>query len=68
MSPLVKGRRSTDNQAVESERLRERFLNHEIPMARWPRQTWTTIYTYAVIFVLFPLCCIIAYGWVRGWR
>ena len=23
-------------------------------MARWPRQTWTTIYTYAVIFLLFP--------------
>ena len=38
------------------------------PMARWPRQTWTTIYTYAVIFVLFPVFCIIAYGWVRGWR
>ena len=37
-------------------------------MARWPRQTWTTIYTYAVIFVLFPLCCVLAYGWVRGWR
>ncbi len=26
-------------------------------MARWPRHVWTSIYTYAVIFGLFPLLC-----------
>jgi hypothetical protein len=36
-------------------------------MARWPRHTWTSIYTYASVFVLFPLLCLLAYGWVRGW-
>ena len=23
-------------------------------MARWPRHTWTSIYTYLTIFLLFP--------------
>ncbi len=37
-------------------------------MARWPYRTWTWIFTYGTIFVLFPLCCALAYAWVRGWR
>jgi hypothetical protein len=36
-------------------------------MARWPRHKWTSLYTYAVVFVLFPLLCLLAYAWVRGW-
>jgi hypothetical protein len=36
-------------------------------MARWPRHVWTTIFTYAVIFVGFPLLCLLAYAWVQGW-
>jgi hypothetical protein len=36
-------------------------------MARWPRHTWTSIYTYATVFVLFPLLSLLAYRWVRGW-
>jgi hypothetical protein len=35
-------------------------------MARWPRTTWTTIYTYGTVFVVFPLICALAYLWVRG--
>jgi hypothetical protein len=35
-------------------------------MARWPRHVWTTLYTYLVIFVGFPLICLLAYWWVRG--
>jgi len=35
-------------------------------MARWPRQTWTTIYTYAVILILFPLLGWLAIVWIRG--
>jgi hypothetical protein len=37
------------------------------PMARWPRHVWTSIFTYGTVFVLFPLLCLLAYGWVRGW-
>jgi hypothetical protein len=37
------------------------------PMARWPRHVWTSIFTYATVFVLFPLLCLLAYAWVRGW-
>jgi hypothetical protein len=37
-------------------------------MARWPYHRWTTLFTYGAIFVLFPLFCLLAYGWVRGWR
>ena len=36
-------------------------------MARWPRHTWTTIFTYGLIFLIFPLLCLLAYGFVRGW-
>jgi len=35
-------------------------------MARWPRNTWTSFYTLAAVFVLFPLICLLAYLWVRG--
>jgi hypothetical protein len=35
-------------------------------MARWPRNVWTTIFTYAAIFVLFPLLCWLAYAFVQG--
>ena len=37
------------------------------PMARWPRRTWTTVFTYGAIFVLFPLLCLLLYAWVQGW-
>ena len=36
-------------------------------MARWPRHFWTTVFTYGVMFVLFPILCYLAYAWVRGW-
>lgn len=39
----------------------------EIAMARWPRHVWTSILTYAIIFVAFPLLCLLAYAWVRQW-
>jgi hypothetical protein len=35
-------------------------------MARWPRTTWTSIYTYGTVFVLFPVLALLAYWWVRG--
>jgi hypothetical protein len=35
-------------------------------MARWPRHVWTTIFTYGLIFLGFPLLAWIAYAWVRG--
>jgi len=35
-------------------------------MARWPRHVWTTLFTYAAVFVLFPVLCWLAYHWVRG--
>ena len=35
-------------------------------MARWPRRTWTTLYTYGTVFVLFPLLAYLAVAWVRG--
>jgi hypothetical protein len=38
----------------------------EPTMARWPRHTWTSLFTYLVMFVLFPLLCLLAYLWVRG--
>lgn len=37
------------------------------PMARWPQHTWTTWVTYGLIFILFPLLCVLAYAYVRGW-
>ena len=36
-------------------------------MARWPRQTWTTVLTYGAVFVLFPLLAFLAYAYVQGW-
>jgi hypothetical protein len=36
-------------------------------MARWPRHVWTTIVTYLTIFGLFPLLCVLAWAYVRGW-
>src|SRR5262245_57839265 len=36
----------------------------QIHMARWPRHVWTSIFTYATVFVLFPLLCLLAYAWV----
>jgi len=35
-------------------------------MARWPRHAWTSLLTYGIIFVGFPLLCLLAYAWVRG--
>jgi hypothetical protein len=35
-------------------------------MARWPKHAWTTVFTYGLIFVLFPLLALLAYLWVRG--
>jgi hypothetical protein len=35
-------------------------------MARWPRQAWTTLVTYGLVFVSFPLLCWLAWCWVRG--
>jgi hypothetical protein len=36
-------------------------------MARWPRRSWTTLYTYGVVFLAFPALAYLAYAWVRGW-
>ena len=36
-------------------------------MERWPRHYWTSIFTYGVIFVMFPVFCWVAYAWVQGW-
>lgn len=36
-------------------------------MARWPRHTWTTLYTYGLIMLGFPLICWLTYKFVRGW-
>ncbi|QDT75356.1 hypothetical protein I41_45660 [Lacipirellula limnantheis] len=35
-------------------------------MARWPRHFWTTLFTYGIIFIGFPVLCWLAYTWVRG--
>jgi len=35
-------------------------------MARWPRHVWTTLFTYGVIFLGFPLLCYLFWSWVRG--
>src|SRR3954466_11489632 len=40
---------------------------YNAPMARWPRHVWTSIFTYATVFILFPLLCLLAYAWVKGW-
>jgi len=36
-------------------------------MARWPRRLWTTVFTYAAIFVIFPALAALAFAWVQGW-
>jgi hypothetical protein len=36
-------------------------------MARWPRSVWTSLVTYGIIFILFPLSCLLAYAWVQQW-
>jgi hypothetical protein len=50
---------------------RDKYTHRRIPynahMARWPRHVWTSIFTYATVFLLFPLLCLLAYAWVRGW-
>lgn len=35
-------------------------------MARWPKHLWTTLFTYGVIFVGFPILCFLLWSWVRG--
>jgi hypothetical protein len=35
-------------------------------MARWPTNLWTTLFTYGVIFVGFPLLALLFWWWVRG--
>jgi hypothetical protein len=35
-------------------------------MARWPNHLWTTLFTYGVIFVGFPLLCYLFSLWVRS--
>jgi hypothetical protein len=35
-------------------------------MARWPRQFRTSMITYGIVFLLFPLLCYLSYLWVRG--
>jgi hypothetical protein len=48
-------------------------IRHLIPsrgiviMARWPRHVWTSIFTYAIVFLLFPALCLLAYAWVQQW-
>jgi len=35
-------------------------------MARWPGKKWTTLVTYGLILIMFPVLCYLAYQWVRG--
>ena len=35
-------------------------------MARWPPGARSTLITYGIMFVLFPLLCYLAYVWVKG--
>jgi hypothetical protein len=54
--------------AVRSAERREgATLRYNTTMARWPRHVWTSIFTYASVFILFPLLCLLAYAWVKGW-
>jgi hypothetical protein len=34
-------------------------------MARWPRNSKTTVATYAIVFLGFPLLCYLAWCFVR---
>jgi len=36
-------------------------------MARWPHEFRMTVFTYALIFIAFPLLSFLAYAWVQGW-
>jgi len=36
-------------------------------MARWPRNFWTSVITYGIIFLMFPALCLLAYAWVQQW-
>jgi len=36
-------------------------------MARWPRHIRTTLFTYLVIFLGFPLLALLAYAWIHHW-
>ena len=54
----LSGRRIlTEEQAIET---RKKL------MARWPKKIRTTVFTYATIFICFPLLCLLAYLWVSG--
>lgn len=50
---------------IQTARTESPLMTGEL-MARWPRNTWTTIFTYGAIFVLFPLLSLLAYAWVTG--
>ena len=41
------------------------FHPDEASMARWPQNLWTTVFTYASIFVGFPLLSFLLWWWVR---
>lgn len=45
---------------------RNDFFRNDLTMARWPRHFWTTLFTYGIIFIGFPVLCWLAYRWVRG--
>jgi hypothetical protein len=36
-------------------------------MARWPENSWTTLVTYGLVLVMFPVLALLAYAWVQGW-
>jgi hypothetical protein len=36
-------------------------------MARWPQHSWTTLFTYGLIFVGFPILAFLAFAFVQGW-
>ena len=36
-------------------------------MARWPHEKRMTVFTYLMVFILFPLFSFLAYAYVQGW-
>lgn len=52
--------------AQNPSKLETRHLSWQEIMARWPKRIWTTMFTYGVIFVFFPLLCYLTYAWVNG--
>jgi len=36
-------------------------------MGRWPDSSRSTLVTALIMFVGFPLLCLLAWWWVRGW-